>query len=152
MQKNRDRSICWAVAEGWPSSRLRTALQGKGRAIARFGRERSLAMKVSTISAALGAALLLAGPAANAAPSALAKACAKDVKSVCSDVKPGGGKLAACMKEHFSELSTDCQIAYVKVAAVGRACKADMKKFCADVKPGQNAKAACLKSHSADLS
>jgi hypothetical protein len=109
-------------------------------------------MKVSTISAALGAALLLAGPAANAAPSALAKACAKDVKSVCGDVKPGGNKLAACMKEHFSDLSTDCQIAYVKVAAVGRACKADMKKFCADLKPGQNAKAACLKSHAADLS
>ena len=82
----------------------------------------------------------------------LAKACAKDVKSVCGDVKPSGGKLAACMKEHFSDLSTDCQIAYVKVAAVGRACRADMKKFCADVKPGQNAKAACLKSHAADLS
>ena len=87
-----------------------------------------------------------------AAPSALAKACAKDVKSVCGDVKPGGGKLATCMKEHFSDLSTDCQIAYIKVAAVGRACKADMKQFCADVKPGQNAKAACLKSHAADLS
>ena len=72
----------------------------------------------------------------NAAPSALAKACAKDVESVCGDVKPGGSNPAACMKEHFSDLSTDCQIPYVKVAAVGRACKADMKKFCANVKPG----------------
>ena len=103
-----------------------------------------------TIAAALGAALLFAG-SAYPAPSALAKACAKDVKSVCGDVKPGGGKLAACMKEHFSDLSTDCQIAYIKVAAVGRACKADVKKFCADVKL-QNAKAECLKSHAADLS
>ena len=109
-------------------------------------------MKALTIGAALGAALLLAGSAAHAAPSALARACAKDVKSVCGDVKPGGGKLAACMKEHFSDLSTDCQIAYIKAAAVGRACKADTKKFCADVKPGQNAKATCLKSHAADLS
>ena len=108
-------------------------------------------MKALTIAAALGAALLFAD-SASAAPWALAKACAKDVKSVCGDVKAGGGKLAACMKEHFSDLSTDCQIAYVKVAAVGRACKADMKKFCADVKPGQDAKAACLKSHAADLS
>jgi Cysteine rich repeat len=52
--------------------------------------------------AALGAALLLTG-SAYAAPSALAKACAKDVKSVCGNVKPGDGKLAACMKEHFSD-------------------------------------------------
>jgi hypothetical protein len=108
-------------------------------------------MKALLMGAALGAALLLASPGAYAAPSALARACAKDVKSVCGDVKPGGGKLAACMKEHFSDLSTDCQIAYIKVAAVGRACKADVKKFCADVKL-QNAKAACLKSHAADLS
>ena len=109
-------------------------------------------MKALSIGAALGAALLLASPGAFAAPSALAKACAKDVKSVCGDVKSGGGKLTACMKEHFSGLSTDCQIAYIKAAAVGRACKADMKKYCADVKVGQNAKAACLKSHAADLS
>ena len=100
-------------------------------------------MKAFTLGAALGAALLFASSGADAA--SLAKACAKDIKSVCADVKPD--KRAACMKEHFSELSTDCQIAYVKVAAVGRACKADMKKFCADVKPGKNAKAECLKSH-----
>jgi hypothetical protein len=67
-------------------------------------------------------------------------------------VKPGGGALKACVKERFSELSTDCQIAYVKAAAVGRACKADMKKFCADVKPGKGAKAECLKSHAGELS
>ena len=109
-------------------------------------------MKARVSITVVAAALLFAASGAHAAPSFLAEACAKDVKSVCGDVKPGGGKLAACMKEHFSDLSTDCQIAYIKVAAVGRACKADMKKFCADVKPGQNAKAACLKSHAADLS
>ncbi len=108
-------------------------------------------MKASTFGAALGAALLLATPSAYAAPSALARACAKDVKSVCGDVKPSGGKLAACMKEHFSDLSTDCQIAYIKAAAVGRDCKADITKYCADAKL-QTAKAACLRSHAADLS
>ncbi len=108
-------------------------------------------MKALTIAAALGAALLFAG-SAYSAPSALAKACAKDIKSVCGDVKPGGGALKACVKEHFSDLSTDCQIAYVKAAAVGRACKADMTKYCADVKPGKGGKAECLKSHAAELS
>ena len=109
-------------------------------------------MKMLGFVAALGAALLLAGSAAEAAPSVLAKACAKDIKSVCASVKPGGGALKACVKEHFSELSTDCQVAIVKTAAVGRACKADMKSFCSDVKVGKGAKAECLKSHTADLS
>src|SRR5208283_5513662 len=68
--------------------------------------ERGPRMKALTIGAALGAALLLTSSGAFAAPSALAKACAKDVKSVCGDVKAGGGKLAACMKEHFSDLSS----------------------------------------------
>ena len=102
--------------------------------------------------AALAAAVLMTASAAEAAPSAMAKACAKDIKSVCADVKPGGGKLKACVKDHFSDLSTDCQVAIVKAAAVGRACKADMKQFCGDVKPGKGAKAECLKSHAADLS
>ena len=109
-------------------------------------------MRAAKIGIALGVALLFACSAAQAAPSAIATACAKDVKSVCGDVKPGGGKLAACMKEHFSDLSTDCQIAYIKQAAVGRACKADTTKFCGDMKPGKGSKAQCLKSHSADLS
>ncbi len=107
-------------------------------------------MKMLGFVAALGAAMLLAGSAAEAAPSALAKACAKDIKSVCAN--PGSGGLKSCMKEHFSDLSTDCQIAYIKVAAIGRACKADMKSFCGEVKPGKNAKAECLSQHAAELS
>ena len=109
-------------------------------------------MKSLPFTAALGAALLLVVSAAEAAPSAMARACAKDIKSVCATVKPGGGALKACIKEHFAELSTDCQIAYIKVAAIGRACKADMKSFCGDVKPGKNARAECLSQHAADLS
>lgn len=109
-------------------------------------------MKAWISVAALAAALSFGAVPAQAAPSALAKACAKDIKSVCADVKSGGGKLKACVKEHFSELSTDCQIAIVKVAAVGRACKADAKKLCSDTKPGKGRVAECLQSHAADLS
>ena len=109
-------------------------------------------MRTWASSVAFGAAFLLTASAANAAPTAMAKACAKDIKSVCADVKPGGGALKACVKEHFSDLSADCQVAIVKAAAVGRACKGDAKKLCADVKPGKGAIAECLQSHSADLS
>lgn len=108
-------------------------------------------MKGPTFVLALGAALLL--PAAGfAAPTAMGKACAKDIKTVCAGVKPGGGALKECVKTHFSDLSADCQVAIIRTAAVGRACKADIKKLCADVKPGKGAKAECLKSHASDVS
>ena len=92
-------------------------------------------MKTLTCVAALGAALLMTHSAF--AASAVAKACAADIKAQCADVKPGGGKLKDCVKAHFSDLSADCQVAIVRAAAVGRACKADVKQFCADVKPRQ---------------
>ncbi len=106
-------------------------------------------MKIAFVA---GATLLVAVSAAYAEPSAMAKACANDIRSVCSDVTPGGGKLRDCVKEHFSDLSSDCQIAIVKAAAVGRACKEDVKKLCADVKPGKGAIAECMHSHTAELS
>ena len=109
-------------------------------------------MRILATLVALAAAFTMTVSAADAAPSVVAKACAKDIKSVCADVKSGGGKLKTCVKEHFSELSTDCQIAIVKVAAVGRACKADAKKLCSDIKPGKGRVAECLQSHAADLS
>ena len=54
-------------------------------------------MKMLTCIAALGAALMLAG-AVHAAPSAIAETCKADVKQFCADVKPGAGKLTACIK------------------------------------------------------
>ena len=108
-------------------------------------------LKALSISAALSAALLLAASAADAAPSAMAKACAKDIKSVCGDVKPGKGALKDCVKAHYNDLSPDCQVAIVRAAAVGKACKADMKQFCGDSKSGKAA-TACLQSHMAEVS
>ncbi len=107
-------------------------------------------MKTLTIAAAFGAALLVSHSAL-AAPSALAKACAADVKKYCGDVKPRKGAVADCMKSHYTDLSADCQVAYVRAAAVGKSCKADIKQFCADAKSGKRG-ADCLKSHAADLS
>jgi hypothetical protein len=80
------------------------------------------------------------------------EACAADIKAQCADVKSGGGALKDCMKTHFSNLSEDCQVAFIRATAVGKACRADVKQFCADVKPGRGAIADCMKSHAADLS
>lgn len=42
------------------------------------------------------------------------EACGNDVKKLCKDVKPGRGRVVACLKEHEGELSD--------------ACKAEMKR------------------------
>jgi Cysteine rich repeat len=108
-------------------------------------------MRTLTCIAALGAALLMTHSAF--AASAVAKACATDIKAQCADVmKAGGAPLKDCMEKHFSDLSADCQVTIIRVAAVGKACRADAKKLCADVKPAKGAMAQCMRSHAADLS
>ena len=99
---------------------------------------------------ALCAALVLAGATAEAAPSALAQACGKDIKSLCGNVKPGRGALKACVESHYKELSADCQVAIVRTAAIGRDCKADIKAHCSSAKTGKD-RAACLKQNETSL-
>jgi hypothetical protein len=59
--------------------------------------------------ALLAGALLLSASAAWAAGGELRQACAGDVKALCSGVKPGGGRLAACMRENTDRLSQGCR-------------------------------------------
>jgi hypothetical protein len=108
-------------------------------------------MRTLTCIAALSAALLMTNSAF--AVSTAARVCAADIKAQCADVmKSGGAPLKDCMEKHFSDLSEDCQVAIIRVAAVGKACGADAKKLCADAKGGRGAMASCMRSHAADLS
>jgi hypothetical protein len=86
------------------------------------------------------------------AQSATVKACAGDVKSLCAGVQPGEGRIKACIKSHFSDVSAPCQAFLVKAAAISKACDADVKKVCADVKPGGGRIEACMKSHLSEVS
>jgi hypothetical protein len=36
------------------------------------------------------------------------RACRPDAQKLCKDVKPGGGRIAQCLKEHKAELSPEC--------------------------------------------
>jgi Cysteine rich repeat len=100
----------------------------------------------------IAAALLLSASGAMAQQRAVVKACAADIKTQCTGVQPGDGRIKACVQAHFKDLSEPCQAVLVKAAAIGKACGADVKQSCADVKPGGGRIAACMKDHFADLS
>ena len=97
-------------------------------------------------------AIMLLSATSGMAQSAAMKACAGDVKSLCAGIQPGDGRVKACIKSHFSDVSAPCQSVLVKAAAISKACSADVKKVCSDVKPGGGRIEACMKSHLSEVS
>ena len=98
------------------------------------------------------AMLMLPYSTASAQQRAVARACADDIKTQCAGVQPGEGRIRACIKSHFKDLSEPCQAVMLKAAAIGEACAADVKQDCAGIRPGGGRIEACMKSHLADVS
>lgn len=113
----------------------------------------SIRSAVVSTAFALLAATLATGASAQAAKAS--GPCAEDAKKFCGDEKPGGGRIARCMKHHESELSPACQDqmkkAEERIEQVKQECKADAQKFCKGIRPGQGRILACLKSHQSEL-
>jgi len=102
---------------------------------------------------AIAAMVSIAGAGAMAQERATPKACANDVRAQCAGVRPGEGRVGACVKEHFADLSLACQGALFRAGiSAKKACSADMKQFCAEVRPGGDRLAICMRSHLAELS
>lgn len=98
-----------------------------------------------------GVVLMCLPVAAQAQKGMLRKACGADIKQFCADVKPGGGRIAACAKEHVADFSDPCKKALFTTAIVVKACKADAKEKCSGMmKPGEIG--GCFKEHFAELS
>jgi hypothetical protein len=83
-------------------------------------------------------------------------ACKADIETFCKGIKPGGGRLMACIKSNSDRISMECKdhIAMVreKTKEFVQACKADANKFCKEISRGKGRIASCLKSHEAELS
>jgi len=105
---------------------------------------------------ALAVAVLSAGLIAGNDALAAQGPCADDIAKYCKDVKPGGGRLARCLKENEKQLSPACRSSIEeskkKAREAHQACEADARKFCKDVKPGEGRIVKCLKEHEKDLS
>lgn len=74
--------------------------------------------------------------------------CEQDRKAHCSGVEVGDGKMAKCMKDNESKLSTDCK-AFISEAKeqrseVKEACHADAEKLCSGKKKRELMK--CLRA------
>src|SRR5262249_25614951 len=91
----------------------------------------------------------------SAAVAQQAEPCRPDLEKFCKGVKPGGGRLVECLKQHESELSGGCRAkleegkkrgaeAKERVDEFAEACKADAQKVCQGVQPGEGRVLNCL--------
>jgi hypothetical protein len=92
-------------------------------------------MKTSLFVVALGATMLLAGSWGADAQEGWGvldteRDCSTDVQSLCAGVKPGGGRVLACLQSHVGELSVGCSTILSKAIWVSRECASDIRQFC----------------------
>lgn len=95
------------------------------------------------------------GLAAEGLVDSVAKGCKKELKSYCSQVTPGEGRVLACLYAHEDKLSGQCDYALYDAAAqleravaaltyVANECDADLEKHCASIAPGEGRLMQCL--------
>lgn len=117
-------------------------------------------MEGSIMKRILGAYLLVIGglsmvSAAQAEEKEGHGACRADVQKLCKEVQPGGGRIAACLKQHESEISPGCRKRMAEgrkeVKEFAEACKADVETLCKGVQSGQGRIMRCLSEHSDKL-
>jgi hypothetical protein len=118
-----------------------------------------------TVLAVLGL-LLLAGGATLAAENpidAVKKACNTELTTFCKGVKPGDGRVLACLYAFEDQVSDKCTYAVYNAAAeleqavnalkfAATQCKDDLLKYCGDVQVGEGRGLACLEKNEKTVS
>jgi len=111
-------------------------------------------------------AVLLAGSQTQAQESLLdhlIDACEGDIRSYCSQVTPGDGRLLHCMAAHEDKISGQCQYAFYQAATIleqlatataylASQCATDIQTFCSDVAMGEGRILTCLTENEANTS
>ena len=77
-------------------------------------------------------------------------ACRADIKKVCGDIKPGGSRIATCLKDRVADLSDACKARLADVAAARKTCNGDIEKQQCGTK-GRIQKVTCIKNALANL-
>ena len=110
-------------------------------------------MKTTFTTIALGAALLFTGSVGASAQEGLftsERDCATDVQSLCAGVKPGGGRVLACLQSHVSELSVGCSTILSKAIWTAQQCAGDIHQFCPTATFGNVSD--CMRPHLGEVS
>jgi hypothetical protein len=88
-----------------------------------------------------------------------AAACRRDADRLCSGVKPGGGRVVACLMRQQDDTSSACRAeiervdaASDRVTAMRAACRADAERICAGVPTEAGPLVECLQANRASLS
>ncbi len=85
----------------------------------------------------------------------VATGCEKELKTYCSKVTPGEGRILACLYAHGDKISGRCEYALYDAAAqlerfvsalsyVVNECEDDLEKYCGSVQAGEGRLAECL--------
>jgi len=89
--------------------------------------------------------------------------CRDELKTYCSEVTPGGGRVLACLYAHGDKLSGSCEYALYDAAAqleravaalsyVANECREDLGRFCRGVRAGEGRLLACIEKNDRDVS
>ena len=85
----------------------------------------------------------------------VADGCKKEIDTYCKGVKPGEGRILACLYAYQEKLSNRCEYALYDAAAqleqaivaltyLANECRDDLKTFCANVQPGEGRLIDCI--------
>jgi Cysteine rich repeat len=82
------------------------------------------------------------------------QACAGDIKTYCSGVQKGEGRVAQCLRSHKDQVSPGCQRGMAQATTlmkeVVQACEDDVHRYCAGAAPGTTKQ--CLRTNFRQLS
>ena len=89
--------------------------------------------------------------------------CKTELATYCKGVKPGEGRLLACLYANEDKISARCEYAVYDAASqleraltslsyVANECKDDLKANCANIKAGEGRLRACLEKNDAKVS